>query len=190
MTRKHVMQMAVFLTVAAVWTASSFGAVVEGVLFQDQLKAGQTILKLRGAGLLRYMLFVKAYVGALYLPETVPSDEVLADVPKHLELEYFHAIKGKDFGPATIKSLGKNLDAAGLAALMPRVEYHNSLYVNVNPGDRYSLTYLPGKGTTLRLNGQELGTIEGADFAAAIFSIWLGAKPMSADFKNALLGNS
>lgn len=182
--------MAAILMIVAVWTGSSFGAVVEGVRFQDQLRAGQTILYLRGTGLLRYMVFVKAYVGALYLPENVPSDEVLADVPKHLELEYFHAIEGKDFGPATIKSLEKNVDAATLAALMPRVSYHNSLYVNVNPGDRYSLTYIPAKGTTLRLNGKELGTIEGADFAAAIFSIWLGAEPLSADFKSALLGKS
>jgi chalcone isomerase-like protein len=71
---------------------------------------------------------------------------------------------------------------------MPRIEYHNSLYVDVKPGDRYSLTYVPGQGTKLRLNGVERGTIEGADFAAAIFSIWLGAKPMDNKFKRSLLG--
>ena len=75
-----------------------------------------------------------------------------------------------------------------LERLRPRIDYHNSLYVDVQPGDRYSLTYIPGKGTVLALNDKPIGTIEGADFAAAIFSIWLGAKPMDTKFKRSLLG--
>ena len=69
-----------------------------------------------------------------------------------------------------------------------RIEYHNSLYENVQPGDRYSLTYIPGKGTELALNGESKGLIEGPDFAAAVFSIWLGPKPISDSFKRQILG--
>ena len=58
----------------------------------------------------------------------------------------------------------------------------------MNPGDRYSLTYIPGKGTTLSLNGVPKGTVDGADFAAALFSIWLGPNPIDSNFKQALLG--
>jgi hypothetical protein len=57
----------------------------------------------------------------------------------------------------------------------------------VQPGNRYSLTYIPGKGTELALNGVPQGVIEGADFAAAVFSMWLGPKPISESLKKDLL---
>ena len=40
------------------------------------------------------------------------------------------------------------------------------------------------------INGRALGVIPGADFAAAIFSIWLGEQPLDAALKSALLGRS
>ena len=56
----------------------------------------------------------------------------------------------------------------------------------MKPGDRYALTYIPGVGTELALNGKPKGVIEG-DFAAAYFAIWLGAKPLDASLKAQLL---
>jgi hypothetical protein len=49
------------------------------------------------------------------------------------------------------------------------------------------LTYIPGKGTELALNGESKGVVEGDDFAAALFSIWLGSKPISESLKKELL---
>jgi hypothetical protein len=43
------------------------------------------------------------------MPGLAP-ETILSDTPKRLEVEYFHALKGKDFGPATYKGLAKNLD--------------------------------------------------------------------------------
>lgn len=39
------------------------------------------------------------------------------------------------------------------------------------------------------VKGQRKGTIEGADFASALFSIWLGSDPADEGLKNGLLGN-
>jgi hypothetical protein len=64
----------------------------------------------------------------------------------------------------------------------------HALYRDVKPGDRCSLTYLPGVGTWLTLNGQILGTVAGAEFAAAYFAIWFGQQPMDASLKRKLLG--
>ena len=161
---------------------------VAGVEFDTKKQVHSQELELRGAGILRYMVFIKAYAGALYLPEGVPSDLALSDVPKVLEVEYFHALKGKDFGPATIEGMAKNVDGETMDALKEQIALHNSLYVDVEPGDRYSLSYTPGHGTVLALNGTPMGTIEGADFAAALFSIWLGTNPADDKFKAALLG--
>lgn len=162
-------------------------AEIEGIIFDDQFTNGDTVLKIRGVGLLRAMVFAKVYAGALYLPEEVPSKSALSDVPKRLEVEYFRSIAGEDFGAATNKKILENVDPQTYERLRPRIEYHNSLYQDVGPGDRYALTYLPGRGTELALNGVAQGVIEGADFAAALFSIWLGANPISESMKKELL---
>ena len=62
------------------------------------------------------------------------------------------------------------------------------MYVDVKPGDRYALTYVPGVGTELAFNGKPRGVIEGADFAAAYFAIWLGPQPLDNSLKEKLLG--
>jgi hypothetical protein len=89
------------------------------------------------------------------------------DVPKRLELSYFWRIKGSDFGKAGDEVLARNVDPNTLEQLRPRLDQINALYETVNPGDRYALTYIPGRGTELALNGENKGIIPGADFAAA-----------------------
>jgi len=165
----------------------AYAAEVEGINFSNNYAAGNKNLRLTGAGLFRYWGF-KAYTGALYLEEGASVDEVLSDRAKRIELEYYRAIKGKDFGPATDKSIAKNVDATTYERLRPKIDYHNSLYEDVRRGDRYSLTYIPGRGTELALNGEPKGVIEGADFAAAVFSIWLGPQPINNSFKKQILG--
>ena len=168
-------------------TVPANAAEVDGIYFEDSHIAGNIKLRLTGTGLLRYWGF-KAYTGALYLEDGVSIDDVLADRAKRIELEYYRPIKGKDFGPATDESIAKNVDADTFNRLRPEIEYHNSLYEDVKPGDRYSLTYIPGRGTELTLNGEPKGIIEGAEFAAAVFSIWVGSKPVDESFRNQIMG--
>ena len=162
-------------------------AEVNGINFNDEYLAGATVLKIRGAGVLRVMAFVKVYAGVFYLPDNTPSNMVLDDVPKRLEVEYLRSIAGHEFGLVTHKKISENVDPQAYERLRPRIEHHNTMYQDVQPGDRYSLTYIPGKGTELALNGVSKGVVEGADFAAALFSIWLGPKPISESFKKDLL---
>ena len=165
----------------------SDAAEIDGINFGDQYTFEDTVLKIRGRGVLRVMAFVKVYVGALYLPEDCTSKMALSDVPKRLEVEYFRSIAGDEFGPATNKKISENVDSQTFERLRPRIEYHNSLYQDVQPGDRYSLTYIPGRGTELALNGEPKGVVQGSDFAAALFSIWLGSRPISESLKKDLL---
>ncbi len=67
------------------------------------MTVNQTRLKLQGAALLRYMYFIEAYTGALYLPGTADGSRALEDLPKHLVLEYRVAISAEDFAKATEK---------------------------------------------------------------------------------------
>jgi hypothetical protein len=177
------------------WTLSllaspASAATIEGVPFAGSVDLGEERLPLRGTGLLRYMVVFKAYVGALYLPDETPAAAVLEAVPKRLELQYFHPIAAADLADATRKMIVRNADPDTLPALSGRVEQLGAIYRGVRPGDRYALTYRPGAGTELALNGEALGIIPGDDFAAAVFAIWLGRNPIDAGFRDALLGGA
>jgi hypothetical protein len=171
--------------------ASAAGPVrIQGVVFDREASVQETPLALRGYGLLRYMAVIKAYVGALYLPADSNSREVLGPVPKKLELSYFHAIKGEDFARATSQKIADNVTPEQQDRLQARIDRLAAMYRDVQPGDRYALTFAPGRGTQLLLNGAPLGTIEGDDFAAAVFAIWLGPNPIDRGFRDRLLGAS
>lgn len=160
---------------------------IEGVQFADTFRQADVPMRVHCVGLLRYMVLIKGYVAALYLGEGAAATDVLKDVPKRLELHYFYSIKGSDFGKAADQILGNNLGAEAVQRLRPRLDRLHALYEDVQPGSRYSLTYIPGKGTELALDNVLKGTIEGADFAAAYFSIWLGDKPIDVSLRDQLL---
>lgn len=169
------------------WVLPATAAEIEGVTFAESYQAGSVTMPLYGVGLAKFLRTIKVYVGALYLGPGVTPGKVLEDVPKRLELSYFRGLKAGDFGQAANKVLSDNVSPMTIAALKPRIEHMRRLYEDVKPGDRYALTYLPGIGTELALNGQRKGIVEGADFAAAYFAIWLGPDPINQSLKEGLL---
>jgi hypothetical protein len=187
---KTVYVFVIVLVLAATPAGASPSVEVDGVYFDTTVEAMDHRLQLHGTGLLKVMVFIKAYAGALYLPESVPSDRVLQPVPKQLILEYFHPIKGEDFAKATQKKIADNVSADQVNGLQSRIDDLSALYRDVKPGDRYALTYIPDKGTTLSLNGKSLGSIPGDDFARAVFAIWLGDNPIDQKFRDQLLKGS
>lgn len=180
----------VVIALAATPSVASLTVEVDGVRFDTTVDVMDQRLHLHGAGLLKVMVFIKAYAGALYLPEAVPSEQVLKPVAKQLELAYFHPIKGEDFAKATRLKIADNVTAAQVKVLQSRIDDLAALYRDVKPGDRYALTYIPDEGTTLSLNGEALGSIPGDDFARAVFAIWLGANPIDQKFRDQLLRGS
>ena len=144
-------------------------------------------IEAKGWGVLRYALVMKVYSAALYGPNDVAARDLLnTDVSKRLEIAYFVSIDGPDFAKGANAILQKQLPSERLRRLRSRVDRLHEAYRNVQPGDRYALMYLPGTGTVLELNGEELVQIEGLDFAQAYFGIWLAEPPLSAKLKQAL----
>lgn len=161
---------------------------VDGTVFSNTVTVNQTRLDLQGVALLRYMYFIEAYTGALYLPDTADGSLALEDISKHLVLEYRVAISAEDFARATEKKIRESVSEAEFQRLLPKITALNRLYRDVVPRDRYALTYIPGSGTVLTYNSTPLGTIEGHEFARAVFSIWIGANPIDKGFRDKLLG--
>jgi hypothetical protein len=176
------------LLAGLLWAAPSGAARFDGVEFAERFEAGATPLELHSVGLLRYRLLFKGYVAALYLEEGTSPARALEDVAKRLEIEYFWPIAGADFGRAAEDILRRQLGSVGLAPLRDRLGRLHAVYRDVRPGDRYALTYTPGGGTTLSLNGRRLATVSGADFAAAYFGLWLAEDPVDEALREQLLG--
>jgi hypothetical protein len=179
--------MTLVLSLALAPIQAATAAEIEGVRFSDRFENSRGTLELHSVGLLRYRVLFKGYVAALYLANGTAADQVLGDVPKRLELSYFWSISGEDFGPAANTVLERSLAANLFARLKERLDGLHRQYRDVKPGDRYALTYWPGSGTSLDLNGAPIATVPGADFASAYFGIWLGDEPLDASLRDQLL---
>ena len=155
--------------------------------FSDRITVGDQKLPLRGVALMRWLKTLRVYVAALYLPEGTKPEQVLEDIPKRLEISYLMSFKSTDFGKGAEPVLMRNNSAQVMSSLRKRIDRLNAAYKDVKPGDRYTLTYQPGRGTELALNGTPVITIEGADFAAAYFGVWLGMEPLDDNLKADLL---
>lgn len=167
----------------------NLGAVaVDGVEFVRTLQARGTDFTLAGAGLHRYRIVFRGYAAALYLGTGATSGRVFDDIPKRLEIEYYHAIPAADFIDATHEGIERNVAPAVRDRIAARAKRLFAIYRSVRPGDRYAFTYVPGRGSSLELNGEELGVFDGLDFANAFLSIWVGANPADQVLKRALLG--
>ena len=76
-----------------------------------------------------------------------------------------------------------------MPTLRARLDRLEAALPALKKGDLLDFTYLPDAGTLMRCHGQEL-TFPGKDFADALFSIWLGPKPVNSGLKRELLGAS
>jgi hypothetical protein len=141
-----------------------------------------------GAKTFRWMSVVKVYDAALHLGAGESTARIFADIPTRLQLGYHRGFTAAEIVKGGDTLLARNVDSATVAALRERLDLINRTYRDVKPGDSYTLTYVPGSGTTLRLNGVPLVTIPGHDFAAAYFRIWLGDDPISPSLRDDLLG--
>jgi len=123
----------------------------------------------------------------LYVEEEATSADVNNDIYKRIEVEYFSKVSGNDLIKTTNKGILDNINQEVLQELQERIDQVNSYFEDVEAGDRYTFSYRPGIGTEIALNGKSLGTIEGIDFANALFSVYIGDKPMDERVKKSLL---
>jgi hypothetical protein len=178
---------AVSLISGGVMSSTAHAARIAGVDFAESSAVGGHALPLRGLASLRLARWIEVSVAAFYVEPGVGSDAVLGDVPRRLEIEYLRGFRAIDFTRSTRFFVRRNVGDERYRALEPHIERWNDFYRDVAPGDRYTLTYTPGSGTELALNGVVLGSLPGSQLSEAIFSIWLGDRPLDAGFRSDLL---
>jgi len=167
-------------------------AQLSGVTLPDDATVGDKHLVLNGLGLREAtLLMVDVYVAGLYVEsKTSDADAVLADgATKRLVMKFMRSVGKEKLAEAWNEGFQKNAKdkAAALADGLGRL---NAAMADVKKNDEIALTYVPDKGTTVTVKGQDAATIPGADFQRVLFSIWLGPEPPNVPLREGLLGRA
>lgn len=164
---------------------------LEGVTVPEAitLPGDTTPLVLNGAGV-RTHLFLKIYVGALYLPNRQSELRAILDEagPKSVRATFLYGLTVERVRYAWYRGFTRNLSEHELKALRPRLTQFIDLLGPTERGDVVHFDYRPAQGTEIRFNGERRGVIPGADFHRALLKIWLGERAEDAALKRALLG--
>ena len=171
--------------------APAWAGELGGVSLPEQTTVEESTLVLNGMGLREATwLKIKVYVAGLYLEsKSSDADAILrTGLPKRLIFVFVRSVGRKRMIKEWDESLKANV-GEDFAALEDRIAtLHAWMPDTIRKGDEITLTDLPGKGVVVVIKGEAKGTIPGADFARALFAIWLGARPPNQALKMGLLG--
>lgn len=154
-----------------------------------QLPKTRGELQLQGAGLLRKGMIFKIYVGALYVQDEKHVHDILSNVPKRIDIHYFHHTPKKYMVRAADASLKQNLSEEQYVEFLPEIEKLHNAYLNGKKDSFASLILTPGEGLTYCYDNKPVLTINCDEFANAYFAIWLGEEPSSKTIKKGMLNH-
>lgn len=177
------------LVAAAALALPALAREVAGVPVPESAALGGRTLQLNGAGL-RKKLFFKVYVGALYVEARSGSPEaiVAADAPKLVRMHFLRDVGREDVLKAFREGFEKNSPATAAAALAKLAQVEKVLPAELKTGQVLVVSYLPGAGSAIGVEGGPSASVEGKEFADALFRNWLGPEPADGDLKDGMLG--
>lgn len=182
---------------AAALTLGSLSAAqaveVQGAKIEDTATVAGKTLVLNGAGA-RIKAVFKIYAIGLYLTEkkTNAADVLALNGPKRFKIVFLRDLTSEEFGSAFLAGINKNLEKDEKTKYVNQITKFGDLFTEfegVKKGEVIIGDYNPAVGTTITLNGKQLGSaLPDIGFYNAILRIWIGANPADNLLKPALLG--
>ncbi len=186
---RNTRSLAFLLALTLVSTAlPSNAATLADVTMPDRIDAGGNSLVLNGLGL-RNKFVIKVYVGGLYLAqkETVPAKILTAESPRRMAFHFLYSVKKQQMCDAFDEGLAANTPKAS-AEVKKNFETLCGFLEDIPKGNTMSITFVPGQGIQIEVNGKVKGTLFGKPTADALLATWIGPKPPTEDLKNGVLG--
>lgn len=179
---------AVFLCAVGLSFAADHVREESGVSMPEMVGVAGRELQLNGMGVFKEKAFFKVYVAGLYLEEPTADARaaINTDEAKRIVLVMLRDVSRETFVQAVETGILRNSGHA-MPTLRARLDLLEQALPALKKGNVLDFTYLPAAGTLVRGQGKEM-TIQGKDFADALFSAWLGTKPVNATLKRKLLG--
>ncbi len=180
------------LIAALVAAPGLHAAEVSGVRVADSVKVGNNELVLNGAGL-RSKLFIKVYVGALYVGQKAATPAAIYDsaTPRRMVLRLLRDLDADSLHSALDEGLRNNHTPDELSDMKAQADQLAGIMKaigKVREGDTIAIDF-SAEGVAVSQNGEVRGKVAGAGFAKALLKVWLGDKPADASLKKALLGS-
>lgn len=171
------------------WSVTLPAQELEGVHVPEHVTVQDTALVLNGAGV-RWKLFVKAYVGALYLPEPAraPDQVIAAPGPKCIRLVLLRDVEAGTMVEELLARFRANSSDETYGLLRERIDQLNGALPNFRTGDIVRLDLADAERTDFWVNDALVASFIGEDFQAAVLRLWLGDRPADEKLKRALLG--
>jgi long-chain acyl-CoA synthetase len=187
----HSVRVAALLT-ALLATPGLNAAEVAGVKIDEHIKVGGSELVLNGAGL-RSKVFIKVYVGSLYVTQKANTAAALIDSAsaRRMSLRLLRDLDSDTLYGALRDGLKDNNTDAELNALKAEVDQFAGIMKkigNARTGDTVAIDFA-ADGVSVSFNGDARGKVANAAFGRALLKVWLGENPVDASLKKALLGS-
>ena len=166
-----------------------------GVRFEPSLAVAGQSLQLNGAGI-RYKAVFKVYAAGLYLSAKANSPEgVLAQGgAKRIHVVMLRDIDANELGRLFTRGMQDNAPREEFAKSLPGTVRMGAIFSakkRLSSGESFSVDWLPGTGTVVRINGKVTGEpVPEPEFYNGLLRIWLGQSPADPLLKDALLGKS
>lgn len=166
----------------------TFAREVSGVKMVDTITVNGKQLSLNGMGLRSKAMF-KVYVAGLYAEKISrnATEVISSDQTKQVRLVMLRDLSKSKISEAVLEGFASN-SKAQMPKLKQRLDQFIAQIPTMKEGEHLVITYNPGKGTTLASPAGDRITVPGKDFADALFSVWLGAKPVDGKLKQGMLG--
>lgn len=163
--------------------------------FPPAVQLGGQTLQMNGQGT-RHKAVFKLYDMALYLPTKTGDPSQVLSMPgaKRASFVALRDIPGDSFGLSLVRGMRDNVDPQRVTEV---VHYMNEIIAvfnterTIKAGQTFRLDYVPGKGLAFYLDDVQKGPmVANPDFAEAVFSIWMGPRPVDQLLKDQLLGKA
>jgi hypothetical protein len=143
----------------ALGAVTASAATIAGARIEDSVSVNNQTLVLNGAGL-RKKFVVKVYVGALYLPSKQNNAAAIlaADAPRRMVMHFLFDVDKEKMAEAWGEGLAANTPNAA-PDVKAAFKNLSSWMEDMKEGQRIVLTYVPGTGTTVEVNGKNKGTL-------------------------------
>ncbi len=175
----------ILIAAALLLAAPASAGELAGVAMSDSATIGGKSMTLKGQGLRTKYKF-KVYVAGLYM--TAPSEDVVSgSSARAIRMHMLRALDSSKVADSIEDGFQKN-SAPQMGALRDRLDALKGMFPSVEKGDVVTLAYIPGRGTVVTSGGEELGVIEGEDFAQALFKVWFGSDPVQGTLRDGMLG--
>ncbi len=155
--------------------------------FPARLDGQAPVLERKNQAILTH-LWTDVYAAAYYAePSTSAKQAAFSQAPQKLELFYFRKLSRDEVIKAANATLERQQTKQTLSRLKPELDRLHGSLQDIEPGDRYDLSWDRDDGLILTRNGKVIFASPDAELAKVYLAMWLAPNGLSADLSQALL---